>query len=156
MLDFIGQANRKYNFEDKFAALLSNATRSVSREIKYGFVSVPKGCYIQLEKKAAKYILENIRASYGNTAGLVARAASFAEDSGLELTLKSFLDYYHLDPRAIYKFSSFSRICARADVIEAFRTTGGHSDQSVCKACRDRLPPLDFVPVGRPSAFGQP
>ena len=106
VLDFIGQANRKYNFEDKFAALLSNATRSVSREIKDGFVSVPKGCYIQLEKKAAKYILENIRASYGNTAGLVARAASFTEDSGLELTLKNFLDYYHLDPRAIYKFSS--------------------------------------------------
>ena len=91
VLDFIGQANRKYNFEDKFAALLSNTTRSVSREIKDGFVSVPKGCYIQLEKKAAKYILENIRASYGNTAGLVTRVASFTEDSGLELTLIKFL-----------------------------------------------------------------
>ena len=121
VLDFIGQANRKYNFEDKFAALLSNTTRSVSREIKDGFVSVPKGCYIQLEKKAAKYILDNIRASYGNTAGLVSRVASFAEDSGLELTLANFLDYYHLDPRAIYKFSSFSRICARADVIADFQ-----------------------------------
>ena len=120
VLDFIGQANRKYNFEDKFAALLSHTTRSVTREIKDGFVSVPKGCYIQLEKKAAKYILDNIRASYGNTAGLVSRVASFAEDSGLELTLANFLDYYHLDPRAIYKFSSFSRICARADVIEDF------------------------------------
>ena len=85
----------------------------MSREIKDGFVSVPKGCYIQLEKKAAKYILDNIRASYGNTAGLVTRVASFTEDSGLELTLENFLDYYHLDPRAIYKFSSFSRICAR-------------------------------------------
>ena len=30
VLDFIGQANRRYNFEDKFAALLSNTTRSVS------------------------------------------------------------------------------------------------------------------------------
>ena len=28
--------------------------------------------------------------------------------------------YSHLDPRAIYKYSSFSRICARADVIEDF------------------------------------
>ena len=120
VLDFIGQANRKYNFEDKFAALLSRTTRSVTREIKEGFVSAPKGCYIQLEKKAARYILDNIRASYGNTAGLVAPVASFTEDSGLELTLANFLDYYHLDPRAIYKFSSFSRICARADVIEDF------------------------------------
>ena len=120
VLDFIGQANKRYNFEDKFAALLSNTTRSVTREIKEGFVSAPKGCYIQLEKKAARYILDNIRASYGNTAGLVSRAASFTEDSGLELTLAHFLDYYHLDPRAIYKFSSFSRICARADVTPDF------------------------------------
>ena len=121
VLDFIGQANKRYNFEDKFAALLSNTTRGVTREIKEGVASAPKGCYIQLEKKAAKYILDNIRASYGNTAGLVSRVASFAEDSGLELTLANFLDYYHLDPRAIYKFSTFSRICARGDVMEGFQ-----------------------------------
>ena len=120
VLDFIGQANRKYNFEDKFAALLSNTTRSVTREIKDGFVSAPKGCYIQLEKKATKYILDNIRASYGNTAGLVARAASFEEDTGLKISLARFLDYYHLDPRSIYKFATFSRLCARADVIDDF------------------------------------
>lgn len=120
VLDFIGQANKRYNFEDKFAALLSNTTRSVTREIKDGFVSLPKGCYIQLEKKAAKYILDNIRASYGNTAGLISRAAGFEETSGLKLTLANFLDYYHLDARALYKFSSFSRICARADVSNDF------------------------------------
>ena len=120
VLDFIGQANKRYNFEDKFAALLSNTSRSVTREIKDGFVSVPKGCYIQLEKMAARYILDNIRASYGNTAGLVSRVASFTEDSGLDLTLANFLNYYHLDPRAIYKFSSFSRICVRADAMADF------------------------------------
>ena len=120
VLDFIGQANKKYNFEDKFAALLSNTSRSVTREIKDGFVSAPKGCYIQLEKKAAKYILDNIRASYGNSAGLVSRIATFTEDSGLELTLGNFLDYYHLDPRAIYKFSSFSRLRQRAEDSEDF------------------------------------
>ena len=42
VLDFIGQANKKYNFEEKFAALLSNTTHSVSREIKEGFVSAPR------------------------------------------------------------------------------------------------------------------
>ena len=120
VLDFIGQANKKYNFEDKFAALLSNTTRGVTREIKDGFISAPKGCYIQLEKKAAKYILENIRASYGNSAGLVTRIASFEEDTGLKLSLANFLDYHHIDPRSLYKFSSFSRLCARADVIDDF------------------------------------
>lgn len=120
VLDFIGQANKKYNFEDKFASLLSNTTRGVTREIKDGFVSLPKGCYIQLEKKAARYILDNIRASYGNSAGLVARIATFEEDTGLKLTLESFLDHYRIDPRSIYKFDSFSRLCARADMIDNF------------------------------------
>ena len=120
VLDFIGQANRKYNFEDKFAALFSNTSRSVTREIKDGFTSLPKGCYVQLEKKAAKYILNNIRASYGNSAGLVSRIATFEEDTGLKLSLESFLDYYHLDVRSLYKFDTFSRLCARADMIDDF------------------------------------
>lgn len=120
VLDFIGQANKKYNFEDKFAALLSNTTRGVTREIRDGFISLPKGCYIQLEKKAARYILDNIRSSYGNSAGLIARIATFEEDTDQQLTLENFLDHYRLDPRSIYKFSSFSRLCARADVTENF------------------------------------
>lgn len=120
VLDFIGQANKKYHFEDKFAALLSNTTRGVSREIKDGFISLPKGCYIQLEKKAEKIILDNIRASYGSSAGLIMRIASFEEDSGQTLSLASFLSYNHLDPRSLYKYSSFSRLCVRANVKEDF------------------------------------
>ncbi len=120
VLDFIGQANKRYNFEDKFAALLSNTSHNVSWEIRQGFVSVPKGCYIQLEKKATKYILDNIRAAYGNSAGIVARIESFKEDTGKELKLASFLEYYHLDPRNIYKFASFSRLCVRAGIREEF------------------------------------
>lgn len=126
VLDFIGQANKKYNFEEKFAALLSNTTRSVSREIKEGFLSAPKGCYIQLEKIAAKYVLDNISASYDRTSGLVARAASFTEDTGLPLTLGNFLDYYHLDPRVIYskkvknKNICFTRLCVLAGTASDF------------------------------------
>ena len=60
VLDFIGQANRKYNFEEKFQALLANTDHSVQYELKHGFISAPKGCYIQLEKKATKAILDNI------------------------------------------------------------------------------------------------
>ncbi|MDD4495534.1 MAG: DUF3427 domain-containing protein [Eubacteriales bacterium] len=120
VLDFIGQANKKYNFEDKFSALLSNTNKSVQCEIKDGFISVPKGCYIQLEKKAAKYILDNIRASFGAKAGLVSRIATFEEDSELELTLANFLEYYHLDVRSIYARDSFSRLCVYAGVKEEF------------------------------------
>ena len=39
VLDFIGQANKKYNFEQKFAALIANTNKSVQSEIKNGFIS---------------------------------------------------------------------------------------------------------------------
>ena len=120
VLDFIGAANRKYNFEEKFAALLDNTNHSVEQELRHGFVSVPKGCYIQLEKKASQIILTNIRQSYGFRAGLVSRIASFEEDSGLPLTLENFLTYHHMDTRTIYAKFSFARLCAEAGVRENF------------------------------------
>jgi len=120
VLDFIGQANKRYNFEEKFAALLASTRRGVAREIQSGFVSVPKGCYVTLEKMAARYVLNNISASYGSAAGLVNRIASFAQDTGQPLTLANFLNYYHLDPRSVYKFATFSRLCVRAGVRDDF------------------------------------
>lgn len=66
-------------------------------------------------------VLDNISASYDRTSGLVARAAAFTEDTGLPLTLGNFLDYYHLDPRAIYsKKVCFSRLCVRAGAASDF------------------------------------
>ena len=120
VLDFIGQANKKYNFEDKFSALLSSTTKSLHKEIKNGFVSVPKGCYIQLEKKAQKYILDNIRSSFGSKIGLISRIANFTEDSGLNLSLQNFLDYHHIDIKSIYSKDNFSRLCFLAGILEDF------------------------------------
>jgi superfamily II DNA or RNA helicase len=120
VLDFIGQANKKYNFEDKFAALLSNTTKGVQREIKEGFVSLPKGCYIQLEKKARSIILDNIRQSFGHRAGLITRIATFEEDTGKTLNLENFAEHYHLDIRTIYAKDSFSRLCVDAGVRDDF------------------------------------
>lgn len=120
VLDFIGQANRKYNFEEKYAALMTHTPRNMLREVEKGFVSLPKGCYIQLEKKANAYILKNIRDSYRNTKMLLARVKTFVEDTGRALTLQNFLDYYHIDPQALYKFTSFARLCSQAEVIPDF------------------------------------
>lgn len=116
VLDFIGQANRKYNFEEKFAALLSNSNHSVQYELKHGFISAPKGCYIQLEKKPMQVVLDSIRTSFGVRAGLVSRIRTFEEDTGLSLTLANFTSYYHLDVRTLYTKASFSRLCVAAGV----------------------------------------
>ena len=120
VLDFIGQAHKKYNFEDKFAALLGNSRKSVQSEIRTGFSAAPKGCYIQLERVAQQYVLDNIRSSFGQKSGLVGRLATFVEDSGKELSLSNFLNHYHLDPRAVFSRGSFSRLCVAAGVQEDF------------------------------------
>lgn len=121
VLDFIGQANKKYDFESKFKALLSNTDRNISNEIKNGFISAPKGCYIQLEKKAQEYVLENIRTGFDRKDGLIARIASFAEDTGKPLTLINFVEHYELNLQAIYKKGcSFARLCVMAGKREDF------------------------------------
>lgn len=103
VLDFIGQANTHYNFESKFRALLRNTTQGIGAAIKTGFPNVPKGCSIQLERVAAKYVLENVRAAYENVKGLLTRIQDFEEESGQPLTLANFLNFYQLDPRTFYR-----------------------------------------------------
>ncbi|MGI6204568.1 MAG: DUF3427 domain-containing protein [Anaerovoracaceae bacterium] len=117
VLDFIGRANRKYDFERKFFALMSNTENSLEHEIRRGFGALPAGCYIQLEKNAQEYILENIRKALHSRDGLRARAASFEEDTGRKLSLEEFCRYYQLDLREFYsKCGSFARLCADAGV----------------------------------------
>ena len=139
VLDFIGAANRKYNFEEKFEALLDNTKHSVQHELKNGFVSAPKGCYIQLEKKAAKAILDNIKSSFNIKSGLVHRLATFEEDSGLPLTLSNFVRYYRLDVRTIYSKYSFSRLCVAAGVKAVFE----ESVETVLTKALGRLSAID-------------
>lgn len=119
VLDFIGQANKNYNFESKFAALLSNTNRNVASEIKNGFVSAPKGCYIQLEKKVKEYILANIKKSINTKTGLVVRLSTFEDDTGLKPTIYNFCHHYGIEPRQFYnKKHTYFSLCKEAGLIE--------------------------------------
>lgn len=121
VLDFIGQAHKRYNFEQKFAALLENTQKSINHEIKHGFVSAPKGCYIQLEQQAREYILSNIAKGFDTKSGLITKLECFTEDSGLPVNLDNFLTYHRLDPHTVYKSVPFSRMCALAHVTPDFQ-----------------------------------
>lgn len=114
VLDFIGQAHKKYRFENKFRALLSDPSKSIQKEIKNGFTSVPKGCFIQLEKIAQKYVLDSIKNNIGSRTALINQMKNFEEDTGQELTFSNFLHYYNLNSRDIYRYETFSRLLAMA------------------------------------------
>ncbi len=133
VLDFIGQANEKYNFEEKFASLVKNSSRSIEKQIRDGFIHLPAGSYIELEEFAKKYILENIMRTFGVKSALVTRIKTFKEDTGIELTLENFLTYYHLDPSDIYSKGSFSRLSVLAGIGEYF---SNQDEDRITKAIR--------------------
>jgi len=116
VLDFVGRANKRYNFAEKFTALLTDSKSNIANEIDNDFPYLPKGCFIKLEKKAKEYVLENIRASLNGRSALIEKIRNFEEDAGKELTFANFVDYYHVDIRNdIYsKKVLFSRMCLEA------------------------------------------
>ena len=64
----------------KYEALLSNNRHGVQRDKKWIYIAVR--VLYPLGKVAAKHILDNIKASYGTAAGIVANIKTFTEDTG--------------------------------------------------------------------------
>jgi len=120
VLDFIGQSNKRYKFADKFQALLANTERGLDKEIKNGFPSVPKGCFVQLEKQAQKYVLDNIRAALNTRNSMVELLTTLANEMGVTPTLKNFVEYYHVDTKDIYAKGTYSRLCVDAGLLDNF------------------------------------
>ena len=64
---------------------------------------------------AQEYVLNNIKAGFDRRDGIVARIASFKEDTGKELTLTNFAKHYELNLQSIYKKGfAFARLCVMA------------------------------------------
>lgn len=130
VLDFVGQANEHYNFEERFTALLERAHRDVRDEIKKGFVYLPKGCFIKMEKVAQEYILQNIELAYkGNFAKrIIRKMQTFQADYNLPLTMANFLEKTHTDIRDIYKSKTFEQFKADAGLMTAFDEDLNHNN----------------------------
>lgn len=103
VLDFVAQANKSYNYESRFRALVGRGTHSIQHEIKNGFTFLPRGCTITMEKQAQEYILKNIKEAIFNLSRLRREVRSFTQNTGRDLTLENFLDNFNLDLRLIYK-----------------------------------------------------
>ena len=103
VLDFVAQAHQSYNYESRFRALVGRGNRSVEDEIKNGFLFLPRGCSITMERQAQEYILKNIREAIFNLRRLRREVQYFHQNTGQELTLPNFLENFGLDWRLIYK-----------------------------------------------------
>ncbi len=123
VLDFVGQAHKSYNFEEKFKALIGKTKHSVRHYVENGFFNLPKGSFIQLEKQAKEYILRNIKESAITRQNLIGLIKYFHQDTGLALTLEHFLQHHHLSLYDFYGKSgdrTWARLKVEAGVGEAF------------------------------------
>ena len=114
VLDFVGQANRQFNFQERFRALLARTRRTVEYEIEHGFVHVPRGCSIQMERQAQEYVLENIRSTINNKKNLRLKITDFLQIHPV-LDARVFFESYHVHPRDVYgKHCTLSWLAAEA------------------------------------------
>ena len=92
VLDFIGDANRRFRFDLRYRAIVGGTRRAVERDIEAGFPSLPSGCAIHLDKQAQRAVLDNIRAQIGiGVHGLVEDLRSVIAAHGPEASLDTFL-----------------------------------------------------------------
>lgn len=126
VLDFVGQAHKNYNFEEKFRALVGKTNHSIKEYVNSGFLTLPKGCYIHMEKQAKEYILRNIKSTANNKINLIMKLQRFKEETNVDLTLENFLNYHNLSLVDFYGKNgdrSFSRLMVEAGLREDFEET---------------------------------
>ena len=113
VLDFVAQANRKYDFASRFRALTLQPEKNIQKQIKEGFTLLPLGCSIVMEKKARQYILDNITSAIYNKNRIVKEINSYATIP----TLTQFLENIGQDIRILYQgsncWSSLKRAAGR-------------------------------------------
>lgn len=121
VLDFVGNARAEYDFESRFRALIGRTNTSVKEEIEKGFVHLPLGCSIVLERVAQRHILDNIKSfTTFNRTRIIQRIRNYRNESNLPLTLTNFLKITHIPLRKIYSWEgvSWTSLCMEANVIE--------------------------------------
>lgn len=102
VLDFIAQANRKYDFASRFRALTLHPEKNIQKQIKEGFTLLPLGCSIVMEKKARQYILDNITIAIYNKARIVKEINTYTSLP----TISQFLENNNQDIRVLYQGSN--------------------------------------------------
>ncbi|GAA0699312.1 DEAD/DEAH box helicase [Paraclostridium ghonii] len=121
VLDYIGQAHKNYNFYEKFASISRKKGKALKEEIENGFITLPKGCHIQMEKQAKEYILKNINSFINNKNTILNKIKSFGFENNKKLNLTNFLNIYDVSLRDIYKTkNTFERLCVNAKLKQEF------------------------------------
>ena len=118
VLDFVGQAHRRYRIDTKLKALLPRHRFAIDKEVEQDFPHLPAGCAIQLDRLSRQYVLDNIRENFGRLAVQVPdRLQTFTSETGQELTFGNFIRYHDYEPELLLVKESWSEWKAKAQLV---------------------------------------
>jgi hypothetical protein len=101
VLDFIGNAHRKFRFDRRFRALLSDGI-GITEQIEQDFPWLPPGCAIMLDPHSREVVLANVKqALTGRRASVIAEMQALARKE--PPTLAGFLDAMQWQPEQLYR-----------------------------------------------------
>jgi hypothetical protein len=100
VLDFIGNANRRFRFDQRYRALTDTTRDGVVRQVEEGFPFLPAGCKIQLDRVSTALVLENLKQGIGaNVRTFVRELRQMGRDVGLA----EFLREAGVAPQELYR-----------------------------------------------------
>lgn len=124
VLDFVAQASRKYDFSRRFASLLGKHHVIIKKEIQEGFPHVPKGCAIQLEEQAQKWVLENIASRLRKNEYYIEMVKKLYAATGSRPTLSDFFRATQVEPAVFYNGTrTYTRLLMDAEILPALPVT---------------------------------
>jgi superfamily II DNA or RNA helicase/HKD family nuclease len=119
VLDFVGQAHRRYRIDRKLKALLSKQRFNMQREVELDFPHLPAGCSLQLDRVAREYVLANIRENLRNLTDQVPdRIESFEHEADQALNFGNFVRFHDYEPEALLSRKTWTEWKALARVAE--------------------------------------
>lgn len=117
VLDFVGQAHRRYRVDTKLKALMPRHRFSIDKEVEQDFPHLPAGCSIQLDRLSRQYVMDNIRENLSRLSAQVPdRLQTFTSETGKELTFGNFIRYHDYEPEVLLARESWSEWKARAQL----------------------------------------
>ncbi|BCR04848.1 helicase [Desulfuromonas versatilis] len=115
VLDFVGQAHRRYRLDSKLKALLPKTRFAIDREVELDFPHLPAGCSIQLDRLARDVVLTNIRENLKNLKlQIPERLQTFEQEAKQPLTFGNFVRYHDYEPETLVVRETWSQWKARA------------------------------------------
>lgn len=115
VLDFVGQAHRRYRIDTKLKAILPRHRFSIDKEVEADFPHLPAGCSIQLDRVSRQYVLDNIKENLKRLQIQVPdRLQTFTSETNQELNFSNFIRYHEYEPEVLLVKETWSGWKAKA------------------------------------------